>query len=118
MSGIRLSLLSFLTQTQKPARNPPWGELEVVGMLEEIEQLRESKLLHLRNECRERVTEAYGETTFQGEMMLRLRNGQTEAMDTERDRLREKYRSIRDTINVSDKSALESLDVTSDDEWS
>lgn len=75
-------------------------------------------LIALKAECKKRITAAYGETSFDEEIALRLRNGQSGAQDTERDRLRAKYQTLKTAIQALDQAGRNAYDVSVDSHWS
>ena len=71
----------------------------------------------LRTECRRRIIEAYGARNAEHEIQKRLRGDTTPEQDTERDRLRQVYRTLKDNLDGMDMAALESFDATDDAHW-
>ena len=51
----------------------------------------------------------YGEGFFDDEVALRLRNGHTLAQDGERDRLRVRYRAIKQQIEAADYETMKTF---------
>ena len=74
---------------------PSWSQLLAARKAAEVKQLRAQHSKALKAECERRIMAAYGETTLNDEILLRLRNGHTAAQDVERDRLRARYRRLK-----------------------
>ena len=95
---------------------PTWAEIEAQVDPGQVRFLAPLLRLDLRRECRERITVAYGENTFDAEMELRLRSD-TPDEDAERDRLRARYRELKDRIETGTLEELRALDLETDATW-
>ncbi len=72
----------------------------------------------LRLEGSRRIMEAYGETSLDDEIQLRLRDGHTPSQDTERERLRGKYAEIKRKLEkATTADAVRAIDVTDNSLW-
>ena len=97
---------------------PTWAEL--TGAIDgvKVTDLRKWRQIQLRRECYRRICEdAYGESTFDDEVMLRLGARHLEAQDTERERLRGRYTVVKGWIAAASLAILEPFDVTDDSHW-
>ena len=89
---------------------PTWAMLQAAATPAELAQAQRRAVGELKTICRRKITAAYGETSMDDEMLLRLRDGETAAQNTERDRLRGLFRARRDAINgATTTAAVESL---------
>ena len=73
--------------------------------------------MELRAECHRLITAAYGEVSIESEILLRLRSGHTEAQDTERDRLRAVYATLKISIETMTLLQLGAFDPTDYAHW-
>ena len=78
---------------------------------------RAAHLDTLRAEAERRITAAYGETTFDDEVKLRLRAGDTQKQNTERDRLRAIYVTKKGALMAMTLPQLQAFDPTTDSHW-
>lgn len=97
---------------------PTWAEITAAAETASSNALLDSILFGLRAEAERRITEAYGETSFRGETELRLRGGHTPAQDAERDRIREKYKSLKASVEGMSHTQRQSFDPTDESHWS
>lgn len=89
---------------------PTWAVLQAALGPAELAQAQRAALRELHNLCQRKITANYGATGPQEEIFLRLRDGETTAQNTERDRLRGLFRARRDAINgAATTAAVESL---------
>lgn len=105
---------------------PTWDELRAaaveattINTAVAFAASKADKLIELKDKTRMRIANAYGETTFYEEVELRLRDGQTEEQDTERERIRTKYREIKARIEgATRQTELDDIDIMDDSLWS
>lgn len=75
----------------------------------------------VRQECQRRIREAYGADDLDDEVHIRLRDDHKEEHDTERDRLRARYRAIKawmtSRFSHDQLDQLESFDYRNEDLW-
>ena len=71
----------------------------------------------LRMECHRRITKAYGETSWESEVELRLRGAHTNAQDVERDRLRAKYQALIASVKGMTLAERKAFDASADANW-
>lgn len=89
---------------------PTWAMLLAALEPAELAQAQRAAVRELHNLCQRKITANYGATGPQEEIFLRLRNGETPAQNTERDRLRTLYRTRRNAINAATTpAAVETL---------
>ena len=89
---------------------PTWAMLQAALAPAELAQAQHAAIAELHELCQRKITANYGATGPQEEVFLRLRDGETTAQNTERDRLRTLYRARRDAINgAATPAAVESL---------
>ena len=102
-----------------PIASPHYAWAFIESFLEPamVEFLIPHRCRTLRRECHRRITEAYGEATFNEELALRLRNGQTPAQDIERERLRGIYQTLKTSVKTMTRAELEAFDPTDDTHW-
>lgn len=105
---------------EEASPKPTWNDLLFAELEEEIELLREQALRDLRRECSDRITRAYGKDEWSDEIEMRLRGGHTQEQDVERDRLRDRYKVIREWLKGDTRTLkeLENLALEDDYEWS
>lgn len=102
---------------------PTWTELVDAQDAYLLRTRKADTVTSLRAEGKRRITvDAYGATSFDDELADRFRkflNGDdTKAEDAERERLRAKYREIRDTINAAaDEAAVLAINFRGDALW-
>ena len=84
---------------------PTWAMLVAAVAPAELAQARERAIADLKALCRRKITAAYGATSLNDEMLLRLRNGETAAQNTERDRLRVLFQMQKTAINAATTTA-------------
>ena len=96
---------------------PTYVALMVASGAGELDELKGRLLYLLKEETRRRVILAYEASSFEDELMIRLRGEGTPAQDIERDRLRTVYRGLKTTINAGSLSKLQALDIQSDSVW-
>ena len=78
---------------------PTWAMLQAALGPAQLEQARRGALAELHDLCRRKITtEAYGVRTTEEEIFLRLRNGETAAQNTERERRRGLYQTHKAAI--------------------
>lgn len=95
---------------ESASAKPTWAMLQAALAPAQLAQARRAALSELNAICQRKITANYGATGPQEEIFLRLRNGETPAQNTERDRLRTLYRTRRDAINAATTpAAVESL---------
>ena len=89
---------------------PTWAMLQAALGPAELAQAQRAALRELRNLCQSKITANYGASGPQEEIFLRLRDGETAAQNTERDRLRNLFRTQKTAINAATTTAaVESL---------
>ena len=89
---------------------PTWAMLQAAVAPAELAQAQRRAVAELSALCRRKITAIYGEANLEDEMLLRLRDGETEAQNTERDRLRGLFQARRAAINAATTTAaVESL---------
>ena len=89
---------------------PTWAMLQAAATPAELAQAQRRAVGELKTLCRRKITAAYGATSLDDEVLLRLRDGETAEQNTERDRLRGLFRARRDAINAATTAAaVESL---------
>ena len=96
---------------------PSWQELRAAYERGAPVIARTRLQRELRAECRGRITGAYGETSTDDEILLRLRVGHAEAQDTERDRLRARYQALVTSLDSMALDALDEFDPRDDRHW-
>ena len=96
---------------------PSYADLVIASGQRELIDLRESTTYVAKEEAQRRIVLAYGATSFDNEIMLRLRGDATTQQNTERDRLRAVYNSLKTTIKTGSLSQLRVLDLQSDSVW-
>ena len=101
-----------------PGVVPTWAQILGAYQAYWVENNQPRKLSALRRECKNRICLAYGETEAEDEMLKRLRNGHTAEQDTERERLRAKYTTIKASVTAMNYSTLSSFDPRVDNLWS
>ena len=95
------------------ATKPTWVAIQAQA----AEQRRLDFPVRLRDEARRRISAAYGEATFEGEIELRLRGGHTEAQDAERDRLRTVYKAQVAAVAAMTPAEIIVYDPAADSLW-
>ena len=88
---------------------PTWAMLQAAVAPAELAQAQQGAVAELDALCRRKITMAYGESSLNDEMLLRLRGGETADQNTERDRLRTLFKTRRVAINAAPTAAVESL---------
>ena len=89
---------------------PTWAMLQAALGPAELAQVQGAAIRELHNLCQRKITAAYGATSLNDEMLLRLRNGEATAQNTERDRLRGLFQTQKTAINgAATAAAVESL---------
>ena len=89
---------------------PTWAMLQAAVAPAELAQAQQGAVAELDALCRRKITMAYGESSLNDEMLLRLRGGETADQNTERDRLRALFKTRRAAINAAPTAAaVESL---------
>ena len=89
---------------------PTWAMLQAAATPAELAQAQRRAVGELKTLCRRKITAAYGATSLNDEMLLRLRDGETTAQNTERDRLRGLFQTQKTAINgAATTAAVESL---------
>ena len=89
---------------------PTWAMLQAAIAPAELAQAQRRAVGELKPLCRRKITAAYGATSLNDEMLLRLRDGETAEQNAERDRLRGLFRARRDAVNAATTAAaVESL---------
>ena len=71
----------------------------------------------LRRECRRRIVSAYGAETWEEELEIRLRNDQTAAQDTDRERLRQVYQAEVARVATMTEEQRKAFDPGADTIW-
>ena len=97
---------------------PTWGEIVSASSAFYLTGLLTDILNHLKYECQRRIVLQYGADDIQDEILLRLRNEHTPAQDTERDRLRLRYKALVTRVASMDITALEAFNPAEDTLWS
>lgn len=105
--------------TPDPMATPKLTWSDLVGHLDAAmtDQLRPTRLLELRRENRRRIIAVYGETTFEGEVMKRLRDGETQNQRVAREAHLTRYRTIKNLIEDLNYADLQAFDVTEERLW-
>ena len=89
---------------------PTWAMIQAALAPAELAQAKGWAIAELHELCQRKITAAYGAASLDDEVLLRLRDGETAAQNTERDRLRTLHRARRDSINAAaTTAAVESL---------
>ena len=89
---------------------PTWAMLQAAVAPAELAQAQRRAVGELKTLCRRKITAAYGAASLNDEMLLRLRDGETTAQNTERDRLRGLFQTQKTAINAATTTAaVESL---------
>ena len=89
---------------------PTWAMLQAAVGPAELAQAQRRAVGELKTLCRRKITAAYGAASLNDEMLLRLRDGETTAQNTERDRLRGLFQTQKTAINAATTTAaVESL---------
>ena len=82
---------------------PTWAMLQASLGPAQLEQARRGALAELHDICKRKVTtQAYGVASAEEELFLRLRGGETDAQNAERDRLRGLYQTQKAAIEAAD----------------
>ena len=89
---------------------PTWAMLQAAVASAELAQAKDRAIAELHELCRRKITAAYGAASLDDEVLLRLRSGETAKQNTERDRLRNLFRTQKTAINgAATTAAVESL---------
>ena len=89
---------------------PTWAMLQAAVAPAELAQAQRCAVGELKTLCRRKITAAYGATSLDDEVLLRLRDGETADQNTERDRLRGLFQTQKTAINgATTTAAVESL---------
>ena len=110
-------LTEFSEDDTAASDKPTYASLMIASGQGELSDLRMRTLHLVKEETRRRVILAYGANSFDSEIMLRLRGDSTTLQDTERDRLRAIYSSLKATINSGTMSQIQTLDIRNDTTW-
>lgn len=123
-AGARITRLVAGDTDPNASAKPSWTEVSAIWdrYRNSLDRIKRRAVRELKAEGQRRITAAYfdGGTgrTLEDEFKLRLRNGQTAAQDTERDRLRGKYAGIKGRIEgATTTKAVAAIDVTADGLW-
>lgn len=96
---------------------PTWGQITAAQRSASRSDLLTRVRRELADACRRRITAAYGERTLDDEILLRLRAGQTSAQDTERDRLRSRYKALLAGLAAMTVAQLRAFVADDDKHW-
>ena len=97
---------------------PTWLQMLAAERRALLKRLRADLVQDLRRVAQRRITAAYGTTSFEDELALRLRGEQTAEQDAARERLRARYRAIRDRIHAAKTEGhLLGIEIDNDDLW-
>ena len=89
---------------------PTWAMLQAAVAPAELAQAKDRAIAELHELCRRKITANYGVASVEEETFLRLRDGETTAQNTERDRLRGLFQTQKTAINgATTTAAVESL---------
>lgn len=89
---------------------PTWAMLTAAVASAELAQAKDRAITALHELCRRKITANYGVASVEEETFLRLRDGETTAQNTERDRLRNLFQTQKIAINgATTTAAVESL---------
>lgn len=89
---------------------PTWAMLQAALAPAKLVQARHAALDEIDDICQRKIIAAYGVTSMDKEILLRLRNGETPAQNTERDRLRGLHETQEAAINAATTpAAVETL---------
>ena len=89
---------------------PTWAMIQAALAPAELAQAKDRAIVELHELCRRKITAAYGAASLDDEVLLRLRDGETAAQNTERDRLRGRFQTQKTAINgAATTAAVESL---------
>ena len=89
---------------------PTWAMIQAALAPAQLAQARAAALSELDDICQRKIIAAYGATSMDKEILLRLRNGETPAQNTERDRLRGLHETQEAAINAAPTpAAVETL---------
>ena len=103
-------LVAYAVSDDTAGPKPTWAMLQAAAAPAELAQAQRRAVGELKTLCRHKITAAYGATSLNDEMLLRLRDGETTAQNTERDRLRGLFQTQKTAINgAATTAAVESL---------
>ena len=103
-------LVAYAVSDDTAGPKPTWAMLQAASAPAELAQAQRRAVGELKTLCRRKITAAYGATSLNDEMLLRLRDGETAAQNTERDRLRGLFQTQKTAINgAATTAAVESL---------
>ena len=89
---------------------PTWAMLQAALAPAKLAQARDAALAELDDLCQKKIIAAYGVTNLQEEILKRLRNAETPAMNTENHRLRMLHTTQETAINsATTPAAVETL---------
>ena len=108
---------TFSARDPEAGPKPSWAQIVSAYQVAVPVQARERLNVELRAECHRLITAAYGEVTIGDEILLRLRGGHTEGQDTERDRLRAVYATLKTRIETMTLPQLDAFDPTNYAHW-
>ena len=95
---------------ESASAKPTWAMLQAALAPAQLAQARRAALSELDDICQRKIIAAYGVTSMDKEILLRLRNGETPAQNTERDRLRGLHETQEAAINAATTpAAVETL---------
>ena len=110
---------AFQPRDENASEKPTWQAILAACEKAKLQNRRLELCRHLRSQAGRRISSAYDAENYIEEIFLRLRDDHTDAQDTERERLRAKYRELKAWINHEDRtqSELDAYDVTDDSLW-
>lgn len=110
--------LSFSEPDPEASLKPTWAELIEASGAAERDDLVALHIEALRQECRTRITKAYGEETIEEEILRRLGDAPVAAGDQSRRLLISRFRELRLWIEVgASLTDLSGFDATDDTHW-
>ena len=105
-----------------PQASPPptWEQIYEAGVGSHVQMLIQNHKTDIRGEAQRRITQSYGADDWQDEVQIRLRTPAVDLarMDSERERLRLKYKKL--IANVSKMNTLfelQQLDIYDEKHW-
>ena len=84
---------------------PTWAELQAALPLAQLAEAKNLAIAQIHAFCQNKITANYGVSGLDAEILLRLRDGETAAQNTERDRLRGLFQTQKTAINAATTTA-------------
>ena len=111
------TLPEYTTSDLLASPKPSWEMLEGALDKKRFREAKEEKLKELDEITTMRICQAYGCSNFNDELKLRLRGGQTQAQDDERDRLRAVYHVVKAQLKPLRMSEVKDFDLEAKSLW-